>query len=231
MKKLILLISLILVLVNVQAQQNIRGYMVEAFTKLEAKRAFVIDLDTFYATTQLNGLDTILVSLNYVTQQLATKENILTKGNLTAGSTKVTIGGTGTNALIGAGASVDVNEANLTLSNIGGAVTDSQVPNTISLDNITQITNRSHTNLSNIGNNSHSQIDAYITSDTPEVFEASIPNDGDTSVTLPFVLKPTSLVFINYSLLPSQFWEGESTNLLAITVPLKKYDYITINKN
>lgn len=43
----------------------------------------------------------------------------ITKGNLTAGSTKITIGGTGTSALFGTGASVDVNEANLTHNNIG----------------------------------------------------------------------------------------------------------------
>ena len=47
-------------------------------------------------------------------------EPTVTKGNLTAGSTKITIGGTGTGALIGAGASVDVAEANLTHNNIGG---------------------------------------------------------------------------------------------------------------
>ena len=49
-------------------------------------------------------------------------EPILTKGNLTAGSAKVAIGGTGTGAVIGAGATVDVNEASLTLNNIGGTL-------------------------------------------------------------------------------------------------------------
>lgn len=56
----------------------------------------------------------------------------------------------------------DINEANLTLSNLGGAVTDAQVPNTITLDNITQITARSHTDLSDIGTNTHAQIDTHI---------------------------------------------------------------------
>jgi hypothetical protein len=53
-------------------------------------------------------------------------------------------------------------QAGLTLSSIGGAVTDAQVPNTITLDNITQITTRSHTSLSDIGTNTHAQIDTHL---------------------------------------------------------------------
>ena len=59
-----------------------------------------------------------LTAANWTT--FNSKEPALTKGNLTAGSTKITLGGTGTGALIGTGASVDVNEANLTLSNMIG---------------------------------------------------------------------------------------------------------------
>ena len=94
--------------------------------------------------------DTYLLSTTsgLINKQLKSSlEPALIKGNLTAGSNKVTIGGTGTGAVIGSGASVDVNEENLTLSNIGGSVTDSQVPNTITLDNITQITNRSSSDI------------------------------------------------------------------------------------
>jgi len=47
------------------------------------------------------------------------KEPAVTKGNLSAGSTKITIGGTGTNALIGTGASVDLGAVTLDdLSNV-----------------------------------------------------------------------------------------------------------------
>jgi hypothetical protein len=54
-----------------------------------------------------------------VVTALAGKEPTVTKGTATAGSNKITIGGTPTNAVIGSGFTVDVNEANLTHNNIG----------------------------------------------------------------------------------------------------------------
>lgn len=51
-------------------------------------------------------------------------EPTVSKGNLTAGSTKITIGGTGTGAVIGAGVSVDVAQANLDHGSIGGLADD-----------------------------------------------------------------------------------------------------------
>ena len=53
-------------------------------------------------------------------------------------------------------------EAVVDLSDLQGAVTDVQVPDTITLTNITQVTNRSHTNLTNIGTNTHAQIDTQL---------------------------------------------------------------------
>lgn len=62
----------------------------------------------------LSDLATGLVRSNAGTLEVAVV------GDLTAGSNKVTIGGVGAGALIGLGATVDVNEANLTHNNLGG---------------------------------------------------------------------------------------------------------------
>ena len=69
MKKIILsILSIIVAFASIG--QNIQGYYVTGWNKLEAKRAFVIDLDTFYATTQLNGMDTILATKDYVDSRI-----------------------------------------------------------------------------------------------------------------------------------------------------------------
>jgi len=55
-------------------------------------------------------------------------------------------------------------KANIALDLQAGSevVGDAEVVNTLTLDNITQITTRSHTNLSDIGTNSHATIDTHI---------------------------------------------------------------------
>ena len=65
----------------------------------------------------------LLNNLDYASAGHTGFEPTVIKGNLTAGSNKISIGGTGTEALIGAGASVDVVEANLTHNNLGGLTT------------------------------------------------------------------------------------------------------------
>jgi hypothetical protein len=66
------------------------------------------------ATGSLNGY---LSSADWTT--FSGKQNALALGNLTAASSKISIGGTGTGAVVGTGVSVDVTEANLTHNNIG----------------------------------------------------------------------------------------------------------------
>lgn len=52
-------------------------------------------------------------------------------------------------------------------------LSDTDVPNTITLDDITQITNRSHTSLTAIGTNTHAQIDTHITDFTTHTTDSS----------------------------------------------------------
>lgn len=102
-----------------------------------------------------------------------------------AGSSRVTVAlDAGNNEI-----DVDVAESALSLQNLGGAVTDAQVPNTVTLDSIAQITSRSHTALSDVGTNTHAQIDSHVasTSNPHSVTKAqvglgSVTNDAQLKI-------------------------------------------------
>ncbi len=131
-------------------------------------------LDTLYQASD-SGLDDISAlavtdgnfivgnGTNWVAESGATARTSLNVDEAgTDNSTDVTLAGTPDYITI-TDQTITRNQIDLT-ADVTGVLPDANVANDISLTNITQITNRSHTDLSDIGTNTHTQIDSHISS-------------------------------------------------------------------
>ncbi|MDT8285762.1 MAG: hypothetical protein RQ748_01530, partial [Elusimicrobiales bacterium] len=92
----------------------------------------------------------------------------------------VTRGGTGANLFSTGGPNEFVRQNSPGGAFTVSAIADADVPDNISLTSITQITNRSHTNLSDIGTNTHAQIDTHVGSNSAH--NATSANTGNRIV-------------------------------------------------
>jgi hypothetical protein len=97
-------------------------------------------------------------NLYYTDARVSTNSDV--SANISARHDAVTLSGT-PNYLTLTGQDIALGLIDLT-TDVTGVLPNANVATDITLDNITQITNRSHTNLSDIGTNTHSQIDSHI---------------------------------------------------------------------
>ena len=71
-------------------------------------------------------------------------------------------------------------------------LTNANIPNDLTLDNITQITTRSHTSLSDIGTNTHAQIDTHLAASNPHA--GSQPLDATLTALAGLTITQGSLI-------------------------------------
>ena len=142
------------------------------------------DFDTRLATKDITDLGTYshssLTDLDYASAGHTGFEPTVTKGDLTAGSSKVNVLG-GTGAVIGTGTSVDVVESNISHLNISdiGSYAHSAIDTHID-DSTIHFTEASidHTAIQNIGANTHAQIDTALGTTIPNTY---VPYTGAIS--------------------------------------------------
>jgi hypothetical protein len=73
-----------------------------------------------------------------------------------------------------------------------GSLADSDIPNDITLTNITQITNRSHTNLTDVGSLTHATIDGYLDQSVKQAASPTFVTAKLTGLTDGYIPKHTS---------------------------------------
>ena len=105
---------------NASADGSTKGIATFTATDFNDNGSGVLSIDYTNAQKATSGQPGFLTAADWST--FNSKEPAVTKGNLTAGSTKITIGGTETGAVIGTGVSVDVNEANLNVGDMTGTL-------------------------------------------------------------------------------------------------------------
>jgi hypothetical protein len=125
-----------------------------------------VDATPLLARAALTG-DVTAPQDSNVTTLATVNANVGTFGSVTQ-AVVVTVNGKG---IITAIANATIAIPSTAVTDFAAAViallTDANIPNTITLDNITQIATRSHTSLTDIGTNTHADIDTHIAAANP----------------------------------------------------------------
>jgi hypothetical protein len=125
-----------------------------------------LETSTEFSTYTTTDLDTIGINRDSI--QVISNRSLLNEAKR---HDAVTL--TGLNYLSLSNQEITLNQIDLT-TDVTGVLPDVNVADDITLTNITQITNRSHTNMSDIGSNTHPQIDTHIADGTIHFTQGAI---------------------------------------------------------
>ena len=68
----------------------------------------------------------------------------------------------------------------------------------------------------------------YIKKRIKAVYQHEISTDAENNISVPFLLKPTSLVFYNGNMINSTRWSGVGTTTLNVSLDTRQYDKVII---